>query len=63
MLAIRNASAKLAFLDVMDDGFVLQVVCNMKMIQESEKLVDIPSSFKDIHRLIKRGDIICKSLR
>lgn len=52
--SIRTAGSKLMFLDIVQDGSRLQVICNIGKLDGSQHIVP----FKLFRRVVKRGDII-----
>ena len=55
----RIAGSKLAFLDVLQDGYKVQGICNLGRLKAHGVAAD---SFKEFCNLARRGDIICTHL-
>lgn len=56
----RVAGRKLAFLDLLQDFYQVQVVCNVATLQAFSGAS--PAAFKTFLRLCQRGDIFCEAL-
>jgi len=53
----RIAGSRLVFLDVVQDGFKVQGLCNSGRLETSGTS---PEQFRDFWHVVRRGDIICK---
>ena len=55
---MRIAGKSLVFMDIEQDGFTLQVVCQAARM---DSFVGIsPAEFQKFYHLVRRGDIICE---
>lgn len=57
----RVAGSKLVFLDLVQDGVTVQVVLEKKTVTAVDG--DDTGLFREFYRLIRRGDIICRSTK
>jgi hypothetical protein len=56
VLSVRISGKKLVFMDIIQDGQILQAICNLGKVGLSEN----PEPFRAFSHLVRRGDIICK---
>ena len=57
VLSVRISGKKLVFLDLVQDGQVLQAICSFGSVAASRDL----APFRTFSHLVRRGDIVCKS--
>lgn len=56
---VRTAGSKLVFVDLEDDGRIVQVVCNLGVLQDAGLTQD---QFKAFKHVVRKGDWYCVSL-
>jgi lysyl-tRNA synthetase class 2 len=52
----RLAGSKLIFFDIVQNGHKVQAMCNQRVLAGVT-----PEKFKDLYRLLRRGDAFCRS--
>lgn len=56
VLSVRISGKKLVFMDIIQDGQILQAICSLGKVGLSED----PEPFRAFSHLVRRGDIVCK---
>jgi lysyl-tRNA synthetase class 2 len=54
--SVRRASSKLVFLDLTGEFEHIQAMCNFRKLEPTG--VDL-NAFKDVSKLLRRGDLVC----
>lgn len=61
MESVRNFGAKLVFLNLVGDGYGIQIEAESSVITKFQHVnVQTPITFESLSKVIQRGDIICE---